>query len=65
MYLTVPAAFAVALILIGASPKTPLPPLSINVPSVAALAGLILKARALNTAIPATTILDLFIFFSS
>jgi hypothetical protein len=65
MYLTVPAALAVALILIGAKPNTPLPPLRISVPSVAALAGAILIDRAPITAIPATTILDLFILFSS
>ena len=65
MYLTVPAAFAVAFTFIGAKPNTPLPPLSINVPSVAALAGAMLSESAPITAIPATTILDLFILFSS
>jgi hypothetical protein len=60
----VPAELAVALMFIGAKPKTPLPPLRISVPSVAAIAGAMLKVSAPIAAIPAITILDLFIFFS-
>jgi hypothetical protein len=59
-----PAALAVALIFIGASPYTPLPPLKIRVPSDAALAGAILIDSAPITAIPATIILERFILFS-
>ena len=65
MYLTVPAALAVAFTFIGARPNTPLPPLRISVPSVAALAGAMLSESAPITAIPAITILDLFTLFSS
>jgi hypothetical protein len=54
----------VALIFIGASPYTPLPPLKIRVPSDAALAGAILIEIAPIAAIPATINLERFILFS-
>jgi hypothetical protein len=59
MYFTTPAAFAVALILIGASPNTPLPPLSTNVPSDAALAGEMLIDKVPSTATAIISFLDL------
>jgi hypothetical protein len=61
MNLTAPAALAVALILIGASPYTPLPPLKIRFPSAAALAGVMLIESAPTAAIPTTIILECFI----